>query len=144
MKICAIAVLVSLTMSVLLVPVRGVQQDSDEPRFHVRIETSRGAALREKLEADGYDVLGVDAERSTIDLAVTRAEWRALKSKGHAVKLVDQRPAAAGGFASAGASAAVPCPGPGRGSASHLQRPRWPRQPHARDCLHVPRNRAVS
>ncbi len=90
MKIRAIAVLVSLTMSVLLVPVRGVQQDTDEPRFHVRIETSRGAALREKLEAAGYDVLGVDAKRSTIDVAVTRAEWRVLESRGHAVRLVDR------------------------------------------------------
>ena len=90
MKICAIAVLVSLAMSVLLVPVRAVQQGSDEPRFHVRIETSSGAALRAKLEADGYDVLGVDAERSTIDLAVTRAEWRALESRGHTVELVDR------------------------------------------------------
>ncbi|MCM3873531.1 MAG: hypothetical protein ND895_22840, partial [Pyrinomonadaceae bacterium] len=90
MKIRAIAVLLSLTMSVLLVPVRGVQQDTDEPRFHVRIETSRGAALRERLDADGYDVLGVDAQRSTIDLAVTRAEWRALKSRGYAVELVDR------------------------------------------------------
>ncbi|MCM3872103.1 MAG: carboxypeptidase regulatory-like domain-containing protein [Pyrinomonadaceae bacterium] len=90
MKFRAIAVLLSLTMSVLLVPARGVQQDTDEPRFHVRIETSKGAALRENLEAAGYDVLGVDTQRSKIDLAVTRAEWRALKSRGYTVELVDR------------------------------------------------------
>lgn len=90
MKIRAIAVLLSLAMSVLLVPVHAGHQDSDEARFHVRIQTEKSAALRAKLEAAGYDVLGVDAEHSTLDLAVTRAEWRALESKGYAVELVDR------------------------------------------------------
>jgi len=90
MKIRAIAVLISLAMSVLLVPVRAVHQNSDEAQFHVRIQNSKDGTLRARLEAAGYDVLGFDAERSTIDLAVTRAEWRALESKGHAVELVDR------------------------------------------------------
>jgi len=90
MKIRAIAVLLSMAMSVLLVPVRAGHQDGSEPRFHVRIEVSKDASIRAKLEAAGYDVLGVDAERSTIDLAVTRAEWQALESKGHVVVLVDR------------------------------------------------------
>jgi carboxypeptidase T len=91
MKIRVIAVLLSLAMLVLLVPVFAAPQGgSDEARFHVRIETSSVPVLREKLEVAGYDVLGVDTERSTIDVAVTRAEWRTLELKGHVVKLVDR------------------------------------------------------
>jgi carboxypeptidase T len=91
MKIRAIAVLLSLAMFTLLVPVRATQQGGkEEARFHVRVETSSLPALKQNLEDAGYDVLGVNAERSTIDLAVTRAEWRSLEMKGHVVTLVER------------------------------------------------------
>jgi len=61
----------------------------DAPWTHVRIETKNAAALKTTLEAAGYDVLRVDRRRSTVDPAVTRAEWLALESRGYSVTVVD-------------------------------------------------------
>ena len=76
-----------LALSVL-VPVQAAQRADDEPRFHIRIQTSNAAALKAVLEGDGYDVLGVDAGASTVDLAASQSEWNALAAAGHQVTLV--------------------------------------------------------
>jgi hypothetical protein len=67
---------------------QGVPQSTDEPRFHVRIQSSNVVALRAALEADGYDILAAAAAGTTIDLAVTQAEWNALSAMGHQATLV--------------------------------------------------------
>lgn len=90
MKKVTLALIAFLVCSGLPVRGQGASQSAGESRFHVRIQTSRLAVLRSALEADGYDVLGADATRSTIDLAVSQAEWNALLSMGHDVTLVDR------------------------------------------------------
>ncbi len=90
MKTRAFAVLTTLAMLVLAVPGKATQNGSDDPRFHVRIEAAHVAELRVKLEEAGYDVLGSDPQNSTIDLAVTLAEWRALSSRGYDAELIDR------------------------------------------------------
>ena len=51
-------------------------------QFRVRIETSNVDALRLTLEDAGYDVLGTDPARSTVDVAVSRGELAGLRSRG--------------------------------------------------------------
>ena len=56
----------------------------------MRVRAADVAAVSARLVAAGYDVLVADAERSTIELAVTRAEWRSLEAAGHQVILIDR------------------------------------------------------
>ena len=62
----------------------------DEPLSRVRVRAADVAAVNARLVAAGYDVLAADVERSTIELAVTRAEWRSLEAAGHQVILIDR------------------------------------------------------
>lgn len=88
MKTPTLAVVVFVVLSVLVVPTGAAQGASDEPRFHIRIQTSNVVALKASLAGGGYDILGVDAEASTIDLAASQAEWDGLVANGHQVVLV--------------------------------------------------------
>ena len=56
----------------------------------MRVGAADVAALNARLVAGGYDVLLADVERSTIDLAVTRAEWRSLEAAGLQVILIER------------------------------------------------------
>jgi carboxypeptidase T len=76
-----LAILLSAAILMSAAPVRAGQA-GDEPQFRVRIETANLDALRESLERSGYDVLGSDAARSTVDVAVSRAELYGLQSRG--------------------------------------------------------------
>lgn len=85
-----IAVLLALAVSALTASGHTAQQGNDEPLFRVRVNAPDVAALHARLAAAGYDVLVADAEHSTIELAVSRAEWRGLEAGGHHVILVDR------------------------------------------------------
>jgi hypothetical protein len=80
----------ALAVSALAVSGHGAQRAADEPRFRVRLDAPRGSALDARLTAAGFDVLAVDPERGTIDLAVSAAEWRALDALGHQATLVER------------------------------------------------------
>jgi hypothetical protein len=82
MKMRAVAVLGSLAVSLLMVPVHA-GQTNDGPRFHVRIESKDAPALYARLDAAGFDV--VRADDSSIELVVSRDERRALESRGYTV-----------------------------------------------------------
>ena len=56
---------------------------ADGPRFHIRIAAADAAAVEATLERHGYDVLGTDHETSTVDVAVSLAEWRTLAAAGY-------------------------------------------------------------
>ncbi len=90
MKTPTLAVVAFVVSFFLVVPGRAAQNAGDEPRFHIRIQTSNVAAVKAALEGDGYDVLGVDAGASTIDVAASQVEWDALAATGHQVTLVDR------------------------------------------------------
>jgi hypothetical protein len=80
----------ALAVSALAASGHGAQQAADEPRFRVRLSAQNGAGLDARLTAAGFDVLAVDAERDTIDLAVSAAEWRALEAQGHHPTLIER------------------------------------------------------
>ncbi len=56
---------------------------ADGPRFHIRFAAADAATVEATLERHGYDVLGTDHESSTVDLAVSLAEWRTLAAAGY-------------------------------------------------------------
>ena len=73
-----IAVVLALAVSALVASGHPAPQSQsippiDEPLARVRVRAADVAALNARLVAGGYDVLVADVERSTIDLAVTRA-----------------------------------------------------------------------
>jgi len=90
MRIRAFALLVALAVSALAAAGHPAPQAPDEPLVRVRVHTADVAAMEARLTAAGYDVLAADRAASTIDLAVTRAEWRSLESAGFRVALVDR------------------------------------------------------
>ncbi len=90
-----IALVLALAVSALVASGHPAPQSQsippiDEPLTRVRVRAADVAALNARLVAGGYDVLVADVERSTIDLAVTRAEWRSLEAAGHQVILVER------------------------------------------------------
>jgi hypothetical protein len=87
MKMRAVAVLGSLAVSLLMVPVHA-GQTNDGPRFHVRIESKDAPALYARLDAAGFDV--VRADDSSVELVVSRDERRALESRGYTVVVLDR------------------------------------------------------
>ena len=94
MKTRAIALLLALGVSALAASGHtqqaGTGKPADEPLFRVRVRTADVAAVKARLVGAGYDVLAADAEQRTIDLAVTRDEWRGLENGGLQVTLVDR------------------------------------------------------
>jgi hypothetical protein len=83
-------ILIGLAIALLVLPGHSAQRGGDEPLFHVRIEAPDASVLKLQLDASGYDILQLDAERSTIDLAVSRAEWHDLLVSGHRVVVIDR------------------------------------------------------
>jgi hypothetical protein len=90
MTIRALTLVVVLAISALAAAGHPAPQAADEPLLRVRVRTTDVTGVKEQLTAAGYDVLVSDRAASTIDLAVTRAEWRSLESSGLEVVLVDQ------------------------------------------------------
>ena len=89
MRIRVIALLLALAASSLVAAGHSAPR-ADEPLFRVRLRGADVATVKERLIARGYDVLVADSEQSTIEVAVTRTEWRALEVSGYAVVLVDR------------------------------------------------------
>ncbi len=85
----ALILVAALAMSVLVAPGRAAQRSENGTRFHVRIAAADVAAVEAGLERDGYDVLGTDREASTVDVAVSLAEWRTLAARGYRGGVVD-------------------------------------------------------
>jgi carboxypeptidase T len=90
MKIRVLAVLVLLATTNIIVGARPGQLASDDPTFRVRIQGADPAELRATLEKSGFDVLGEDATRSTVDVAATRLELHALRVQGYSIVGVEQ------------------------------------------------------
>jgi hypothetical protein len=67
-----------------------VARDGDQPLFRVRIDAADPSALRSALERAGYDVLGIDAASSTVEVAASGAEISTLEKNGLAVTIVEQ------------------------------------------------------
>jgi carboxypeptidase T len=79
----------ALVLSLLVVPLHA-RQSGEGGRLMVRIEAANVAAVADNLQAAGYDVVRVDVVHSTIDLAVTKAEWLTLRSKGYNTTVLDR------------------------------------------------------
>jgi hypothetical protein len=89
MKSRILALLVSVAMAGATASVRAGQA-GDDPQFLVRIQTSNLDSLRQYLEQAGYDVVGMDASGSTIDVAVSRVELYGLQSRGLAIVSIER------------------------------------------------------
>ncbi len=85
MSIRLFAIVVVLTMAGMGQTARTEQSAGDEPRYRVYVEGADLGALRAALESAGYDVLGRNDARSTIDVAASREELHALRRDGFAV-----------------------------------------------------------
>jgi hypothetical protein len=117
MKTRLFTIAVFFAAASVMLTARTGQLAGDEPRFRVHVESADVDALRAALERAGYDVLGRDDARSTVDVAATLDELHALRRAGFAIVGVEQsRPledvlrtdasrAAAGGELSAEAAA---------------------------------------
>ena len=68
----------------------GARQAGDDPHYRVRIESTNAAWLRQVLESAGYDVLGIDADASTVDVVVSRAELHGLRSRGLSIVSIEK------------------------------------------------------
>ncbi len=114
MKTRAIALLLALGVSALAASGHtqqaGTGKPADEPLFRVRVRTADVAAVKARLVGAGYDVLAADAEQRTIDLAVTRDEWRGLENGGLQVTLVDRARPLQQALQAPAAAAADPAP----------------------------------
>jgi Zinc carboxypeptidase/Carboxypeptidase regulatory-like domain len=84
-----VSALAAIAAAVLTIS-SGAAQTSDDLLYRVRIGTSSISQTKAGLGAGGYDVIASDAERGTIDLAVTGSEWRRLEASGYDVTLVDR------------------------------------------------------
>ena len=97
MKIRVLAVLVSVAVLILQVPILAAQRPADEPQLRVRIAVANVDAMKASLETSGYDVLETNSDDSTIELVVSASELRALESSGFSVVPIEQsRPFQAG------------------------------------------------
>ena len=85
MSIRLFAIVVVLTMAGMGQTARTEQSAGDEPRYRVYVEGADLGALRSALESAGYDVLGRNDARSTIDVAASPEELHALRRDGFAV-----------------------------------------------------------
>jgi hypothetical protein len=65
------------------------QQSDNEPRYRVYVEAADLEALRSALEQAGYDVLGRNDARSTIDVATTAEGIHALSRDGFSIARVE-------------------------------------------------------
>jgi hypothetical protein len=90
MKIRAFAVLGLLALTIPAPMVVRAQNGPSEPRFQVRVDTPDARADRAKLESEGYDILAVNPDTSTIDLAASRAQIEALEADGRRVVVIDR------------------------------------------------------
>ena len=84
-----LALLVAVGILAVAAPL-GAGQAQDGPQFRVRIETANLDALRQNLEDAGYDVLGTDPDKSTLDVAVSRAELNGLYARGLSILSVER------------------------------------------------------
>ncbi len=108
MKIRVLAVLVSLAVLILQLPVRAGQRPADEPLFRVRIVVANVAEVKASLEISGYDVLETSSVDSAIELVVSASELRALEQSGFSVVTIEQsRPFQSGPQAKAESAAAT-------------------------------------
>jgi carboxypeptidase T len=87
-RLFAIAV-VLFTASVVVTAQLG-QVAGDEPRYRVRVSGTDADALRAALERAGYDVLGKDERRSTVDVAASVDELHALRRDGFDIADIEQ------------------------------------------------------
>ncbi len=85
MSIRLFAIVVVLTMAGMGQTARTEQSAGDEPRYRVYVEGADLGALRSALESAGYDVLGRNDARSTIDVSASPEELHALRRDGFAV-----------------------------------------------------------
>ena len=90
MKIRVLAVLVSMAVLILQVPILAGQSPADEPQWRVRIAVSNVDAIKATLETSGYDVLETNSADSTLELVVSASEYRALEMSGFAVVPIEQ------------------------------------------------------
>jgi hypothetical protein len=86
MKHSVLALVALLIFTVYEAP--GGAQTPVGGRLHLRIEAADAAALRDTLEQQGYDVLGVDPQGATVDVAASAAEWDALIAGGFSAALM--------------------------------------------------------
>ena len=85
------AIVALLVLAVFALGASGhARQGGDEPLVRVRVQTKDVAAVSGQLKAAGYDVLLADIEHAAIELAVSRAEWRALEAGGLQPTLVER------------------------------------------------------
>jgi len=90
MKLRVLAVLVSVALLALLMPLRAAQRAGEEPRWRVRIVVSNVEAMKASLEISGYDVLETNSDDSAIELVVSASEFRALEKSGFSVVRIEQ------------------------------------------------------
>jgi hypothetical protein len=83
------ALLLSIAVLASTAPIYA-RQAGNEPQFRVRIESGHVESLRQSLEDAGYDVLGIDAAASTLEVAVSRSELQALRRQGLAIVSVSR------------------------------------------------------
>jgi carboxypeptidase T len=91
MRIRSIAVFVLLACASVTIGARAPQNAIvSEPEYRVRLSAIDVDALRTSLEDEGYDVLGVDHDRSTVDVAVSRSEFHRLRVSGQTILSIER------------------------------------------------------
>jgi hypothetical protein len=88
MRIRAFAAVLCLAVAGLVAP--GSTAPAEETRLRVRVEAPDASRVKAALESDGYDVLRVSPDESSVELVVSRVEWQRLVAGGYQVVILDR------------------------------------------------------